>query len=33
VLAAGKFKIVGEADKMSGKVDFSADDTKGSGDE
>lgn len=31
-LAAGRFKIIGEADKNSGKVDFSQDDTKGSGD-
>ncbi len=31
VLAAGRFKIIGEADKNSGKVDFSDDDTKGSG--
>jgi len=33
VLAAGKFKIIGEAEKLSGKVDFSDDDTKGSGDD
>jgi hypothetical protein len=31
VLAAGRFKIIGEAEKMSGKVDFSDDDAKGSG--
>jgi hypothetical protein len=31
VLAAGRFKILGEAEKLSGKVDFSDDDTKGSG--
>jgi hypothetical protein len=31
VLAAGRFKILGEADKMSGKVDFSEEDTKSSG--
>lgn len=33
VLAAGRFQILGEAEKMSGKVDFSSDDTKGSDDE
>ena len=32
-LAVGKFKIIGEAEKLSGKVDFSDDDTKGSGDD
>ena len=31
VLAVGKFKILGEADKMTGKVNFSDDDTKGDG--
>jgi hypothetical protein len=32
VLAAGRFKIIGEAEKMTGKVNFSDDDTKdGSG--
>ena len=31
VLAAGRFKILGEAEKMTGKVNFSDDDTKGDG--
>ena len=29
VVATGRFKILGEAEKFSGKVDFSEDDTKG----
>ena len=33
VLATGKFKILGEVEKSSGKVDFSDEDTKGNGDE
>ena len=33
VLATGKFKILGDAEKASGKVDFSDEDTKGNGDE
>jgi hypothetical protein len=33
VIAAGKFKILGDVEKSSGKVDFSDEETKGNGDE
>jgi hypothetical protein len=33
VLASSKFKVLGEGEKFSGKVDFSEDDAKGKGDD